>query len=178
MATSRKTTKGSSSGRNGAASPADQAGSALAWDSGNEDGTLGLFGDVYGAVTLGVSLGTVSKKLAANGVEILERTIRAMKPRDQLERMVIEQLVWTHMRIQRLTLKSSMLGKPELAMAFDDQINKAMNTYRRTLMALCNYRRGPDQRPLVAVQQVNESGSGDVVISPPKRRKRKNSRTK
>lgn len=177
MATSRIATKSPPAGANGADSPAERAGSALAWDSSNEDASLGLFGDVMGAVTLGLSLGAASQKLATAGAEILERTIRTMKPRDQLERMVIEQLVWTHMRIQRLTQKSSTMGKPELAMAFDDQINKAMNTYRRTLMALRDYRRGPDQRPLVAIQQVNESGSGDVVISPSKKRKRKNSRT-
>lgn len=177
MDTSQRTTKKLPLGRDGADLPSEAAASPITRDSGNDNATLGLFGDTLGAVTLGISLSTASKRLAAAGAELLEHTIRAMKPRDQLEHMVIEQLVWTHMRIQRLTLKSSTIRKPELSLAFDEQINKGMNTYRRTVLALSEYRRGPEREPLVAVQQVNESGAGNVIISPANKRQRKTTRT-
>lgn len=131
----------------------------------SKTGSLGTFADVMGAVTLGLALTNKSENAGAVGAEMMHHLMTAMAPRDPLERMLLEHLVWTHQRIQHLTLHATRVCNSELIIAFNDQANKTMNAYRRTMLALKEYRSVPSQTPLVAVQQVNESGSGIVVVS-------------
>lgn len=132
-------------------------------------GSLGAFADDLSGLVLGLVLTRGEKAMTAEGSEIYKNLIEKTMPRDPLEQMLVEQMVWAHVRLQHLTYSAVMHSAPQLRLAQHEQANKTMNAYRRAMLAIRAYRSTPERSALVAVQQINESGSGDVVVLPGRR---------
>ena len=76
---------------------------------------------------------------------------------DPLEKMLVEQLVVCHARVMELARLSTKQRNLENALAIQEQSDKAMNAYRRGMLALKEYRTPSRSTPLVAVQQINQA---------------------
>ncbi|MFQ5463780.1 MAG: hypothetical protein ACE5E5_14280 [Phycisphaerae bacterium] len=88
---------------------------------------------------------------------VMKELLAAMAPRDPLERMLVAQLAYTHERIGRLSRIAVATSPMEDAQVAHECCERAMNTYRKGMVALKEYRSKPRETPLVAVQQVNNA---------------------
>jgi hypothetical protein len=114
----------------------------------------------------GAMLGLEKSDWLRRGPAYLQQLYRDMAVNDPLERMLVEQLAWTHQRLKTLSLIAIKAeGSPERQLATSDQCDKAMNAFRRGMLALKQYRSRRAKAPRVAIQQVNESGPGHVLVT-------------
>ena len=60
--------------------------------------------------------------------------------RDPLETMLLEQMIWCHERIRSLSVRSTNQGLRQGLVAVHSQCDKAMNSFRKSLIALTEYR--------------------------------------
>ena len=82
--------------------------------------------------------------------------IKAMKPRDPLERMLIEQCILTHGRVRHLAVLANQQESVEWSQHMHHAADKASNTYRRLMLALDQYRRPPRAGDVfTAIKQAN-----------------------
>jgi len=151
------------------------------------------------AFTLGRMMGLPADKALGAGQRALARLIDGVGAQDPLEVMLLEELALCHERVRNLSLmavkqavnpapgvgNTLQLGKmsiratprrPASALAIHEQCDKAMNTLRRGMLALREYR-GANNRPVLAIQQINEGEAGHVVVSAgdkPEKRRRTN----
>lgn len=66
--------------------------------------------------------------------------VKRMKPRDPLEEMLVQQCLWTHARVARLSHLATVQTQAENLKTLNDAADRAANTYRRLMLALAGYR--------------------------------------
>ncbi len=99
-------------------------------------------------------------KLVAGCIGFMAETIKAVSPRDPLERMLVQQLMWCHQRIARLSLKACNQSDLEPIKVINELTDQAMNSYRRLMLALREYR-APHRQ--VNIKQLNQAEQQNIV---------------
>ncbi|MEE9206972.1 MAG: hypothetical protein V3U67_01160 [Gemmatimonadota bacterium] len=97
------------------------------------------------------------------GRELLDDLNDNVAPRDPLERMMLQQLAWCHVRILRLSMDSSTVNGR--ALAVHELCDKAMNSFRRGMLALREYRGAAARSPHIAIQQLNQAEEQQVILA-------------
>jgi hypothetical protein len=110
-----------------------------------------------------------------NGVasKYMAELVEAMNPRDPLERMLVEQLVYCHHRAASLQAWAMRQTKPEHSQRLNELADKAMNTYRRSMLGLADYRAPRRQAQYIRAQQFNQAESQQVALVEKKNPQRK-----
>ena len=111
--------------------------------------------------------------LATSCMHVMD-LVHRMKPVDDLERMLIQQAIWTHARIGRLSQLVSHATLLDHTRVLNDAADKATNTYRRLMLALAEYRRPPKTESHTTITQANIAGQQIVQNDPESFRKPKN----
>ena len=114
-----------------------------------------------GDLTVGRMLKLPRDLSAKVGGAVLEKTMNSVAPRDALERMLVEQLVFCHQRVQELAVLAARHGRIENKIAMDEQCNRAMTAYRRGMLALKKYRSQP---VAAATLTISQSEQQDVLL--------------
>lgn len=79
-----------------------------------------------------------------------------LKPRDDLEEMLIMQAIWTHARLAKLSLMANQAGGMESAPAINDNCDGAAKTFRQQIQALIDYRNPRKSGDMfMAIKQAN-----------------------
>lgn len=117
-----------------------------------------------GGYALGELLPVPDELRTSTGTAVMKEIVMAVDPRDPLERMLVEQMVWCHQRIRHLQRLSFRAGLIRLQLSAHEQCEKAMATYRRGMLALKEYRATQRGMPLVAIQQVNQADRREVAV--------------
>ena len=73
--------------------------------------------------------------------ELMQQILDRMAPKDPLERMMCEQMVWCHYRIAALSMRATRTRDFDRMCRVHELVERAMNTYRRGILALKEYRR-------------------------------------
>jgi hypothetical protein len=73
-------------------------------------------------------------------IDYLKDTVERMQPRDELERMLIEQSLWLHTRIARLSVQAANSTGEKSVRILNEAADRATNTFRRHMLALKEYR--------------------------------------
>ena len=74
------------------------------------------------------------------GIEFVKDTVARMEARDELERMLIEQSLWLHARIARLSVQAANAAGEKSVRALNEAADRATNAFRRHMQALKEYR--------------------------------------
>ena len=85
-------------------------------------------------------------------------------PRDPVEVMLVEQLLWAHFRIGDLHAQSALADSAEIAEVYNSAATKLMGEFRRTGLALREFRSPFVPRQLMVVKQQNVS-AGDQQVA-------------
>lgn len=93
-----------------------------------------------GAITLSVMVPIELKGSLVACDAILDAMTKGVGAADPLEGMLIEQLAWCHQRVLNLSLLSVKATPLSHRLAGNEQCDKAMNAYRRGMLALAEYR--------------------------------------
>ena len=119
----------------------------------------------YAGSALGFMLSLPPKVGIETGRLIVRDVVDGVGPRDPLERMLVEQLVFCHERARRLAGLATDCSHLQDALAAHAQCDKAMNSYRRGLLALREYRSRGRPAPGLTVQQVNQAENQNVTVA-------------
>lgn len=130
------------------------------------------------AVILGVmSAKHLGKVVTPGGYEAYLAKLIAERgePQDAIERMLLEQLVWSHCRIGNLHVQAACTETPQLNVAYSLAAAKLMSEHRKTSVALKEYR-----RPLTSPQTLagNQKQAPVKVNEHPQKPAAKNGDTK
>lgn len=83
-------------------------------------------------------------------------------PRDPLERMLVQQLAWCNQRVARLSMSLGTEKDYERIKLICEQLDRAMNSFRRGMLALREYR-VPYRN--VHVAQLNQAEQQNIVCA-------------
>jgi hypothetical protein len=86
------------------------------------------------------------------------------QPTDAIEVMLIEQLMWAHHRIGDLHVQASTASSPETSEIYSTAAAKLMAEFRKTSLALREYRSPVVAKQITVVKQQNVAG-GDQQIA-------------
>jgi hypothetical protein len=73
-------------------------------------------------------------------IDYVKDTVARMQPRDDLERMLVEQSLWLHARIARLSVQAARSTGESSVRILNEAADRASNTFRRHMQALKDYR--------------------------------------
>lgn len=73
-------------------------------------------------------------------IDYVKDTVERMHSRDELERMLIEQSLWLHARIARLSVQAANSTGEKSVRTLNEAADRATNAFRRHLLALKEYR--------------------------------------
>jgi hypothetical protein len=73
-------------------------------------------------------------------IDYVRDTVERMQPRDELERMLIEQSLWLHARIARLSVQAANSTGEKSVRTLSEAADRATNAFRRHMLALKEYR--------------------------------------
>ena len=116
-------------------------------------------------LTLGAMVRLPEEIRGQAGNAMMENVVQAVAPRDPLERMLVEQLVLCHQRVLALSALSGSRSCLKVGLPANAHCDKAMNSYRRGLLALKEYRSRRGTTPTVTVQQVNQAEQQNVTVA-------------
>jgi hypothetical protein len=80
-----------------------------------------------------------------------------LKPRDPIEEMLVLQMIYTHLRLGRLSKVASDQERTENVRVINEACDRAASTFRRQMLALAEYRRPPRQKVFIAAEHANIS---------------------
>ena len=118
----------------------------------------------YPGLLLGILVDAPTKTAVATGKLMLQETLDDVAPRDSLERMLVEQLVFCYHRVLSLATLAKGCGGAKDAIAAHAQCDQAMNAYRRGMLALKEYRSERRAGSAVTVQQLNQAEHQNVTV--------------
>jgi len=120
-----------------------------------------------GAAVLATCLGkTFGKLIGSNGFKAyVEATLEtAGNPKDPIERMMLEQLLIAHHRIGDLQAEAACAKNPEVAALYQVAAARLMNEFRKTSLAVREYRT-PVTSPKVTLVKQQNIAAGDQQIA-------------
>jgi hypothetical protein len=129
-------------------------------------GEMGL--DVYWKILEGIlspqSLCWGAWKVEAEGI------VQQLGPRDGVEKLMVDQILWLHARLGSLSVLASLEKKADKAAGLHAACDRLADTVRRHVSAFCAYRY-PERKRFVAVKRANIAQQ-QIVISGGKKRGR------
>jgi hypothetical protein len=121
-----------------------------------------IFMQSGGGLTVGRMLQLPLDMAAKVGQAMVDEVVKSIAPRDMLEKLLVEQLVFCHQRVQDLSVLASRQGSIKNKIAVDEQCNRAMTAYRRGFLALKQYRSQP---AAVTAVTINQPEKQDVLLA-------------
>lgn len=124
--------------------------------------------ELHSATVLSTLAGEViANELHPGGFKLYrDALIKAVgQPVDPLENLIIDQLLWAHFSIGRLQTTAAGAATAEVNGAFTLAITRLMAEFRKTLLALREYRSPLTPRQITVVQQQNVAAQGDQQIA-------------
>lgn len=125
----------------------------------------GIDGSVYRAFLSG--LGEQSGFMEGTALAYARDLIDSMKPRDAMERTLVVHALWCHGRVMKLNLMLARTIRLHEVKTLSELIDRASNDFRKSMVALVEYRR-PRRRALKFIaqqnnarQQIVQNGGGD-----------------
>jgi len=118
------------------------------------------------AAVLATCLGkTYGKVIGSNGFKAyVEANLEAAgNPKDPIERMMIEQLLIAHHRIGELHAEAACAENPEVATLYQVTAARLMNEFRKTSLALREYRTPVTSPKVTLVRQQNVASGNQQV---------------
>jgi hypothetical protein len=109
--------------------------------------------------------------------DALAHFVEQMKPRDALEKLAVEQLLLTHVRVLRLSQQASKQSSPDMIKILNDAVDGASGTFRRLMTAFRDCRKPPREQAVVAIRQGNV-GEQQINLGDPMGEKRNGERTR
>ena len=98
--------------------------------------------------------------------------LRQMGARDPLEGMLIDQMLWTHVRIARLSALATQQTGLEQVQVVNEATDRALNAFCTQLSTLRGYRRPQGStdapRPAVAAPSPASAGPADGCLPRPR----------
>src|SRR5262249_26906166 len=73
-------------------------------------------------------------------IDFVRDTVEQMQPRDGMERMLVEQSLWLHARLARLSGQAARATGERDVRTLNEAADRVANTYRRHMQALKDYR--------------------------------------
>lgn len=95
--------------------------------------------------------------LAGSAVGYAADLLAAMKPRDALERMMISHALWCHGRIAKLNIALANTTRTPDMKILSGLVDRASNDFRKSMLALAEYRRPRSRRQVVIAGQINRA---------------------
>jgi hypothetical protein len=89
-----------------------------------------------------------------NAIDYVRDVLTQMQPRDPMERMLIEQSLWLHARLVRLSVQAATATGEQNLRTLNEAAERVANTYRRHMQALKDYRSASWPK-FVAIGQAN-----------------------
>ncbi len=89
-----------------------------------------------------------------NAIDYVRDVLTQMQPRDPMERMLIEQSLWLHARLARLSVQAATATGEQSVRTLNEAAERVANTYRRHMQALKDYRSASWPK-IVAIGQAN-----------------------
>ncbi len=95
--------------------------------------------------------------------ELLAETVDGVSPRDPLERMLVQQLLWCQQRVAHLSMQACKPANLKQLWTINELADRAMNSDRRGMLALREYRAPHRQVNITAVKQLNQAEQQNIV---------------
>lgn len=117
------------------------------------------------AVLTSVSRSSLGSVAGPGGFKVYRDRILAAsgQPRDPVEAMLLEQLAWAHHRLGSLHVSAAAALAPEQASILTTASTKLMAEFRKTALALKEYRSPPGPKQLTVVKQQNVAAGNQQV---------------
>ena len=118
----------------------------------------------------GIYLGNVLQNLPGclseidGTIQYMNDIIKAMNPKDPMEQMLCEQLVLCHHRAAYLQGQAMRQKTLNCIRTMNELADRAMNAYRRSMLALQDYRAPRRPSQLIVAKQVNQAESQQVAL--------------
>ena len=84
---------------------------------------------------------------------------------DPIETMLVEQLIWAHFRVADLQIQATIAGAADITNIYTTAAARLMAEFRRSAMALREYRSPFVPRQVTVVKQQNIAAGGDQQIA-------------
>jgi hypothetical protein len=99
-------------------------------------------------------------------IDYVKDVVQRMQPRDELERMLIEQSLWLHARVARLSVQAATTTYESKARILNEAADRASNTFRRHLLALKEYRSAQRPKVVMPIQSAHIANvAGQQVVN-------------
>lgn len=105
--------------------------------------------------SFGSGAGPIWADFQATGINHVKSVLQSMQCRDPMEDMLVQQALWTHARVAKLTILAKDQTQLYEIRILHEACNKASNTYRRLMLALAEKRRPKRSDAFVAIKQAN-----------------------
>lgn len=119
--------------------------------------------DLAGSIHLPIHMPLLPDGWADGCQRYMNELLSEMKPGDPLETLLCEQLIWCHHRIAhlaRLAMEAESVAKSRV---MHELVDRAMNTFRRGMLALREYRDKVRGRS-VSVNQLNQAEHQNILL--------------
>jgi hypothetical protein len=103
--------------------------------------------------------------------EQARRLLAELAPRDAIEKMMVDQILWLHARLAHLSFYSSVQTRLKPMQVMHEACDRLADTIRRHIVAFSDYR-DPGRRRFTAVKQANIAQQ-QIVAGPLSRRRRR-----
>ena len=121
--------------------------------------------DTLPAVVLHMMTGFKGSEMFVGAAGLMAEIVDGVSPRDPLERMLVQQLVWCQQRIAHLSMKACSQSNPDRLRIVNELVDRAMNSYRRGMLALREYRAPYRPVNINAVSQLNQAEQQNILLA-------------
>jgi len=98
-------------------------------------------------------------------IDYVKDIVKRLQPSDDLERMLIEQSLWLHARVARLSVQAATSTYESKARTLNEAADRANNTFRRHLLALKEYRSAQKPKVVMPIQLAHIADTGQQVVN-------------
>lgn len=104
-----------------------------------------------------------SEQLQDTAKAYVEDFLGRMKPLDPLEELLVVQALWAHARAGRFSLVACQQTEVKQIQAANAAADGASNLFRKQMLTLAEYRRGPRRDTFMAIKQANVANQQVVL---------------
>jgi hypothetical protein len=99
-------------------------------------------------------------------IDYVKDTVERMQPRDELERMLIEQSIWLHARVARLSVQAANSTGEKSVRIFNEATDRATNAFRRHMLALKEYRSARRPKVFMPIRSAHiANAAGQQIVN-------------
>jgi hypothetical protein len=112
-----------------------------------------IAGGIYRAFLAG--LGEKTGLLEGTALAYAQDLLQSVRPRDEMERMLVTHALWCHGRIAKLNVMLTKTARIDEVRVLSELIGRASNDFRKAMLGLSEYRQ---PRRVYRIQQLNQAG--------------------